>query len=133
MKPTLQPGLARNEQILVDRPRTIDFMGDDCRVYATPELVRDIESCSRRLLSGHLDTGEETVGTRIAVDHLAATPLGMRVDISVSVTRVEGRKVTLLIECRDPVDRIASGEHQRFVVDLPTTLKRLQAKSAQGR
>ena len=133
MKPTLQPGLARTEQIVVDRPRSIDFMGEECRVYATPELVRDIESCSRRLLSEHLDSGEESVGTRVAVDHLAATPLGMRVDISVSVTRVEGRKVTLQIECRDPVDRVAAGEHQRFIVDLATTLKRLQAKTAQAR
>ena len=133
MKPTLQPGLARTEQIHVDRPRTIDFMGDACRVYATPELLRDIEACSRRLLLEHLDPGEDTVGTRVVLDHLAATPLGMSVDISVSVTRVEGRKVTLLIECRDAVDRVAGGEHQRFVVDLATTLKRLQTKAAQVR
>lgn len=131
MKPTLQPGLARTEKIVVDRPRTIDFMGDACRVYATPELVRDIESCSRRLLAEHLDAGEDSVGTRVAVDHLAATPLGMWVDITVSIARVEGRKVTLLVECRDPVDRVAGGEHQRFIVDLATTLKRLQAKAAQ--
>lgn len=128
MKPTLQSGLARTEHVAIDRPRTIDFMGAACRVYATPELVRDIESCSRTLLAEHLDGGEDSVGTRIAIDHLAATPLGMTVDIKVTITGVEGRKVTLQIEGRDPVDRIVAGEHQRFIVDLATTQKRLQAK-----
>jgi fluoroacetyl-CoA thioesterase len=133
MKTTLQPGLARTEQIAIDRSRTIDFMGDDCRVYATPELVRDIETCSRRLLAGHLDPGEDSVGTRIAIDHLAATPLGMTADITVTITAVEGRKVTLLVEGRDAVDRIVAGEHQRFIVDTATTHRRLLAKLEKAR
>jgi predicted thioesterase len=130
MKPTLQAGLTRSERIAIDRPRTIDFMGEACRVYATPELVRDIEQCSRRLLADHVDAGEDSVGTRIAVDHLAATPLGMGVEIRVTVTDVKGRRVTLQVECRDAVERIAAGEHQRFVVDIATAAKRLQDKTA---
>ncbi|MCW5637158.1 MAG: LysR family transcriptional regulator, partial [Rubrivivax sp.] len=77
MKPTLQPGLAAEVSFEVDRARTIDFMGEAARVYATPVLVRDIEVACRDLLLAHLDPGEDSVGTRVEIDHLAATLLGM--------------------------------------------------------
>ena len=43
MKASLQPGVARVSRITIDRDRTIGFMGDEGRVYATPRLVSDIE------------------------------------------------------------------------------------------
>jgi predicted thioesterase len=50
MKPSLLPGVARNVRVDIDRERTIDFMGDKARVYATPALLRDIEVACRELL-----------------------------------------------------------------------------------
>ena len=50
MKPTLQPGLTSQVSFDIDRERTIDFMGEAARVYATPMLVRDIEVACRNLL-----------------------------------------------------------------------------------
>ena len=79
MKPTLAAGVTATIRIEVDRDRTIDFMGEKARVYATPMLVRDIEIACRNLLLEHLDAGEDSVGTRVEVDHLAATLLGMAV------------------------------------------------------
>src|SRR5512147_2391715 len=98
MKSSLVTGLERTNRITVDRPRTIDFMGEAARVYATPMLVRDIEMTSRELLLGHLDAGEDSVGTRIEVEHYAATLLGMTVDITVRIVEVNGRAVALEFE-----------------------------------
>ena len=72
MKETLQPGLAAESTIAIDRERTIDFMGEAARVYATPMLVRDIEVTCRKLLLAHLDAGEDSVGTRVEIDHIGA-------------------------------------------------------------
>src|SRR5690606_21978374 len=72
MKDSLAKGLTTTRKIRVDRERTIDFMGENARVYATPMLVLDIERIARELLLEHLDAGEDSVGTRIEVDHLAA-------------------------------------------------------------
>jgi len=72
MKTTLVPGLTTTREFAVDRERTIDFMGEEARVYATPMLVRDIEVTCRELLLAHLDPGEDSVGTRVEIDHLAA-------------------------------------------------------------
>ena len=77
MKSSLAAGVASTVRHTVDRERTIGFMGENARVYATPMLVRDIEMASRELLLSHLDPGEDSVGTRIELDHLAATLQGM--------------------------------------------------------
>lgn len=129
MKPTLAPGLARTCHIAVDRERTIGFMGENARVYATPMLVRDIEVAARELLLEHLDEGEDSVGTRVEIDHLAATLMGMSVEIQVSVAAVAGRAITLDVTARDGVDLVCRGHHHRFVVDRTTTAARLAAKA----
>jgi fluoroacetyl-CoA thioesterase len=132
MKPSLAQGVTLTSKVTVDRGRTIDFMGEKARVYATPMLVRDIEMASRDLLLPHLDPGEDSVGTRVELDHLAATLLGMPVELKVTVAEVKGRAVVLEFEGRDSVDLICRGRHHRFVVDLKKTEERLAAKAAKA-
>lgn len=129
MKSTLAPGVSDTVAFTVDRDRTIDFMGDNARVYATPMLVRDIEMACRNLLLRHLDAGEDSVGTRVEVDHMAATLAGMKVEITVAIAEVQGRSVTFTVEGRDSVDAICRGRHMRFVVDVKKTEERLAAKA----
>jgi predicted thioesterase len=133
MKTTLAAGIAAKRKIVVDRDRTIDFMGEQARVYATPMLVRDIEMTCREMLLEHLDAGEDSVGTRVEIDHLAATLLGMTVEISVSAVEVRGRAVTFAVEASDGIDTICRGKHSRFVVDVNQTKQRLAAKAAKAR
>jgi fluoroacetyl-CoA thioesterase len=133
MKPTLQPGLAAEATITIDRERTIDFMGEAARVYATPMLVRDIEMTCRELLLKHLDVGEDTVGTRVEIDHIGATLLGMPVTLTVRVAAVTGRAVVFEIEGRDSVEPIVHGRHSRFVVDVAKTAQRLAAKAEKAK
>jgi predicted thioesterase len=129
MKASLVPGLQTTNRITVDRPRTIDFMGEAARVYATPTLVRDLEMTSRELLLPHLDAGEDSVGTRIELDHLAATLLGMTAEITVRIVEVNGRALSIEFEGHDGVEPICRGRHNRFVVDIKKTEQRLAAKA----
>ena len=87
------------------------------RLYSTPSMVRDIEYTCLNLIQEHLDESESSVGIHVAVDHLAATPLGQWVDVEVTVSEVDGRKVTLLASVRDAVEEVGRGEHVRFVID----------------
>ncbi len=132
MKPTLIPGISRTESLIVDRPRTIDFMGEDLLIYATPEVLRDIELTCRNLLLEHCDPGEDSVGMRVEFDHSAATPIGMQVHVTVTVASVEGRRVVLDVSARDPIEEIARGRHTRFIVDMAKAKQRLSAKLAKG-
>ena len=133
MKPSLQTGLTSEVSFQVDRERTIDFMGEAARVYATPMLVRDIEIACRNLLLEHLDAGEDSVGTRVEIDHIGATLLGMRVELTVRVAEVNGRAVVFEVEGRDPVEPIVRGRHSRFVVDVAKTAQRLAAKAQKAK
>ena len=130
MKPSLQSGVASTRRITVDRDRTIGFMGEEARVYATPRLVSDIEYTCRDLLLAHLDAGEDSVGVEIALKHLAPALPGMTVEIGVTVTAVAGRKISFDVVARDDLDEISRGTHVRFVVEVAKTIERLKAKAA---
>jgi len=132
MKASLVSGVTSTTKVTVDRDRTIDFMGEAARVYATPMLVRDIEVACRELLLKHLDPGEDSVGTRVEIDHLAATLLGMGVEITVKVYEVAGRAISFEVSARDGFDLICRGRHHRFVVDVAKTAERLAAKKAKA-
>ncbi len=130
MKANLRPGVARTSKLTVDRDRSIGFMGEEGRVYGTPYLVRDIEQTCRDLLLEYGDAGEDSVGTDIAIKHVAPTLLGMSVEITVTVNAVDGRKVSFDVSGRDEIEPICSGTHGRFVVDVGKTIERLKAKAA---
>lgn len=129
MKESLKEGIHANRQVAIDEARTIDFMGEDLRVYATPELVRDIEVTCRDLLLNHLDEGEDSVGTRVEIDHTGATLLGMMVSISATIKSVEGRLVTFEVKAEDNVEQVAKCTHIRFVVETSKLQQRLRAKA----
>ncbi len=131
MKSTLQPGVSFTRNVVVDRARTIDFMGEDGRVYGTPYMIMDIEETCRLLIVQHAGAGEDSVGIEVNVKHLAATLPDMTVTIAVKVINVEGRKVTFEVHAKDELDTISSGTHARFVVDVAKTAERLKAKAAE--
>jgi fluoroacetyl-CoA thioesterase len=133
MKASLATGLTTTRRITVDRNRTIGFMGEGGRVYATPELIRDTEMTCRNLLLEHLDEGEDSVGTRVEIDHLAATLVDMWVEFTVTVSEIDRRSVTFDVVARDVVDTVARGHHTRFVVDKAKTKERLAAKMVRAK
>ena len=133
MKTTLVAGISSTREIVVDRERTIDFMGESARVYATPMLVRDIEMTCRELLLAYLDTGEDSVGTRVELDHLAPTLVGMKVKIEAKVSEVKGRAVTFELSAHDGLDAICRCKHSRFIVDVKQTEQRLAAKAQKAK
>jgi predicted thioesterase len=132
MSETLKPGLTLTRRITVDRDRTISFMGDECRVYATPLMLYDIEFACRDLLREHIEPGKDSVGTRVELDHVGATLLGMWVEIAVTLTSVEGNAVSFDFTVRDAVEEVARGKHNRFIVGIEKTAQRLKAKLAKA-
>src|SRR5215469_3668976 len=130
MKPSLQPGISLVRRVPVEKEKTIGFMGEEGRVYATPYLLGDIEITCRNLILEHAEPNEDSVGVEVAIKHLAPTLPGSTVEITATVTAVEGRKVSFAVTARDEIDTISSGSHTRFVVDRAKTFERLKAKAA---
>jgi fluoroacetyl-CoA thioesterase len=132
MSDDLKPGLTSTTRITVDTDRTISFMGEECRVYATPKLLYDVEMACRNLVVPHLEPGRDTVGTRVELDHLGATLLGMWVEITVTLAEVNGPALVFEFSARDAVEPVAKGRHHRFVVGLEKTAQRLKAKQTKA-
>jgi predicted thioesterase len=131
VKDSLQPGLEITQRITVDSDRTIGFMGEDFRVYATPSMVLDIERTCKELLDPHLDGGENSVGARVEIDHLGATLIDMWVDVHATVAEIDRRRVLFDVEVHDELgDKVGACKHTRFVVDLAKQKERLDAKRA---
>jgi predicted thioesterase len=132
MSETLKAGLTATRRVEIDRERTISFMGDDCRVYATPNLLYDIEMACRDLLLANIEAGKDSVGTRVELDHVGATLMGMWVEITVTLTEVNGGAVAFDFTARDAVEEVARCKHNRFIVGIEKTAQRLQAKRAKA-
>ena len=130
MKNTLKSGVTRQVSVPIDASRTIDFLGEQLRVYATPALVRDFEVLCRDLLLEHCDIGEDSVGTGISVSHTGATLLWMSVTLRAEVKEIDRRLVKFALSAHDGVESVSTGEHTRAVVEVEKLRTRLAAKAA---
>lgn len=133
MDKELNVGTTETRTFEVQVEQTIDFMGEDARVYATPSLVRDIEHACRDLIFARVPDGQDSVGTIVNIAHIAPTLLGMKVDVKVTVAEIDGRKVAFDIVASDSLDTICKGRHERFIVDVAKTQERLLAKAAKAK
>lgn len=130
MNPEFKAGMTKTVRVEIDTDRTIGFMGEALRVYATPSMVRDVEIACKDYLGEYLTPEENSVGARVEIDHLGPTLRGMWVDVKVTVVGVEGRRVNFEAEVRDALDLVGKAKHTRFVVDLAKQKERLEAKAA---
>ena len=131
MQSTLKAGLAHTRNVTVDEARVISFMGEDCRVYATPRIISDVEYACRDFLLAHLDTGEDSVGTKVNWEHVGPALLGAEVTVNIKLIGVDGRRVTFEAAVNDGADAVARGTHERFIVDVQKVRERLLKKKAQ--
>ena len=97
-------------------------------VFATPALVALMESAACAALDGHLEAGQTSVGVRLEISHLAATPPGVEVRARAELVEVDGRRLVFRVEAFDSQDRIGEGSHERALVDPQRLLARANAK-----
>ncbi len=98
-------------------------------VLATPVVVGWLEDAAIRAVAPHLEPGQASVGTVVSMKHLAATPAGMTVRARATVTAVEGRRIRFAVEAHDDKEKIAEGEHERFIVNMAKFLDKVAQKA----
>ncbi len=128
MELNLHTGMTTTEHVRVDSDRSIAFMGEAARVYSTPSMVSDVEYACLRLIQKHLPVEQSSVGMHVSIDHLAPTPVGGEVKIEVTVSAVDGRKVTLDARVSDALEVVGTGVHVLYVVDVARQIRRVEEK-----
>ena len=130
MRDSFKTGLSTTKRITIDEARTLSVAGGEFRVYATPDLVRDIEQTCKSFILDHAGPGEDSVGTQVHLDHIGATLMGMAVEITVTVHEIDRRRIQFEFTASDDIEPIARGTHDRFVTDAAKSAERLRAKAA---
>lgn len=98
-------------------------------ILATPVMIMVMENAALNAIKPYLNAGESALGTRVDVQHLAATPAGRRVTGEAEVTKIDGRRIEFRIRARDGAEEIGIGTHDRMIIDLAKFMERLAVKS----
>lgn len=127
----LPPGLTGTAEMVVGEQHTAPRVGSGrIRVLATPVMINLIEAAALAAVEGSLPEEHQSLGTRLDISHVAATPVGMRVRATAEVVRVEGRTVYLRVRAEDEKELIGEGTHERVVVNLARFDERVRRKAS---
>ena len=119
MNGMLNPGIEYEEKRVVSERDAITFLGDGVEPsLSTPSMINWMEFAARDGVKPHLEPGQDTVGTRVDVEHIAATPLGAEVTYRSKLVAVDGRKLTFEVEAADAKEVVGRGRHERYVIDV---------------
>ena len=101
-------------------------------VLATPVMINVIEAAALAAAEHLLPAGHQSLGIRLDVRHIAATPIGMTITAEAEVTRIDGRTIHFRVACHDDRELIGDGTHERVVVNVERFDQRTQRKMAGG-
>lgn len=105
-------------EMTVDESHTALAMGSgELPVFATPAMIALIEETCWRSVAESLDEGSGTVGTRLDISHVSATPAGMKVWCDSELVQREGRRLEFNVEVYDEAGLVGKGTHERFIID----------------
>ncbi|MCI7596510.1 MAG: thioesterase family protein [Lachnospiraceae bacterium] len=125
----LKPGIVGKQSVMVTEAMTAQKLGSgELPVLATPQMIALMENTAYKSVAAYLGEGQGTVGTRIAVNHLAATPVGMEVSLESELVEIDRKRLVFTVKAYDASGCIGEGEHERFIIDNQRFLEKAEAK-----
>lgn len=128
MSATIRPGLTATLEFTVTADDTAEAVGSgDLAVLGTPRLLAWFEAATCAAVADELEAGSTSVGTRVVVEHVAASAVGQRVEVTAAVSYTDGRLARFSVAASNlPAQAlIGSGEVTRVVVDAERFLARV--------
>ena len=125
----LQTGIKGKMERTVTEELTAKVMGSgELPVFATPAVVALAEETAWRSVAPELEKGQGSVGIKMTLSHIAATPLGMKVWCETELTEIDRKRLVFTVEAYDEAGKIAEGIHERFIVDNGKFLSKAEQK-----
>ena len=125
----IEVGLRGEARRAVTPDQTAEAFGSGLvPVYATPAMVALMERAAVLALADYLAPGDTTVGTKLDIAHLAATPLGDEVRAEAALVAVDGRRLSFTLAAWDSTEKIGEGRHERLIVARDRFLERAGRK-----
>jgi fluoroacetyl-CoA thioesterase len=129
----IEPGLSNEMTIIVQTSDTARESGGESLppVLSTPKVISYLERTAHYSILPYLKEGQTSVGTIVNVRHLGASPIGMNVRFRSELLEVDRRRLLFKVEAWDEVEKVAEGEHERFIIDQARFDERLETKRQQ--
>ena len=116
----------RVEEVVTEQNTAICAGSGTLPVFATPFMCALMEKAAWMAIAPALNEGVSSVGTKLNISHLSATPVGLKVWAESEVTAVDGKRIEFKVTAGDEKGLIGEGTHERFIV----TDERFLAKTA---
>ena len=121
---------AKAEAVVNDQNTAITAGSGTLPVFATPWMCALMEQAAWTAVAPGLAEGESTVGTKLNISHVSATPVGLKVWAESEVTAVDGRKLTFSAVMYDDAGEVGRATHERFIIQNEKFQKKADAKKA---
>lgn len=122
-------GLKHTITEIVTAEKTAETVGSGLLpVYATPAMIALMEKCASECVAPYIESGKSTVGTMLNVRHISASPIGMQITCTATLTEIDGRKLMFSLSVEDEKGLIGEGTHERFVIDVDRFMAKCQSK-----
>jgi len=137
MYKTLKPGLTFEFDYKVPENKTVTYIYPEAEefqlmpeVFSTGFMIGLIEWACVKFVNEHIDwPKEQSVGIDVNLNHTAATPPGLSVNVKGELVEVDGRRLVFSIVAHDGVDQITKGTHQRFIVNAEKFVAKAEEKA----
>lgn len=114
----LRQGMEGLAQVKVGPDETARAMGSGSElVFATPAMVALMEAAAVNCVETFLPEGHISLGTQIAVNHLAASQQGATISARAELVNMEGRLLHFKVSAYDDAKLVGEGTHSRAVVE----------------
>lgn len=125
----LQLGIKGKQELLVTDKDTAKAVGSGgLNVFATPAMIALAEKTALQSILEYLSEGESTVGTKLDISHIAATPVGMKVSCETELIEIDRRKLVFSVNVYDEAEKIGEGTHERFIVNDEKFMTKAESK-----
>ena len=125
----LQTGIKGKQSTIVNVSNTAKSMrSGELYVFATPAMAALVEEAAWKSVADTLEPGQGTVGTKLALNHISATPVGMTVWCDTELVEIDSRRLVFRFEVFDEAGKIGDGTHERFIVDTEAFMKKADGK-----
>ena len=120
----------RVEEAVTEQNTAICAGSGTLPVFATPFMCALMEKAAWMAIAPALNEGDSSVGTKLNISHISATPVGLKVWAESEVTAVDGKRIEFKVTAGDEKGLIGEGTHERFIVTndrfLAKTAKKLE-------
>lgn len=125
----LNTGITNTVFITVTHSLSARSMGSGCLdVLATPAMIAGMENVCMNCVAPYLEEGYTTVGIKVDVSHISATPVGDTVTYNCVLTEIEKRRLVFRVEAFDSAGKIGEGKHERFIVNAASFIEKVNSK-----